>query len=475
MNHPSAVTGHQGGSPVSANQHTVTKRRYAVAGTGARAALYVDSLLGTHAPDGELVAWCEPNPARAAYYDAKLAAAAAPAVSTYGPDQLEAMIATEKVDAVIVTSPDHTHADIVSRVLKAGADVVLEKPMSVSEEGCRQIKSALDACDGSLAMTFNYRYAPRNTALKRVIASGAIGEVTAVHFEWMLDTVHGADYFRRWHRDKANSGGLLVQKASHHFDLVNWWLDDSPQTVFARGSLKFYGPAAAGIGMAGTPRPARGTPGAIGGPNPAATADPFLMDLRSDEKLRRLYLDGEAYDGYRRDQDCFAPGVTIEDTMSAMVGYRRGATLTYSLVAYAPWEGYRVAVTGTQGRAELDVVERAASLIGQDGEIVAGPGPHPSLPTTETGTAARRNGERLVVQTLWAPAHEIPIPKSDGDHGGGEAELLRDLFVGAGDDTWGRRAGWSDGLRSAAVGLAANRSMQTGTPVGTNELTIGEI
>lgn len=435
----------------------------------------MDGLLGPHAHDGDIVAWCEPNPARASFYDAKLAAAGAPAISTFAPDRLEEMVVAEKVDAVIVATPDHTHADIAARVLGAGADVVLEKPLAVSEEGCRQIGAALDRSDGSLVMTFNYRYAPRNTELKRLIASGAIGEVTAVHFEWMLDTVHGADYFRRWHRDKANSGGLLVQKASHHFDLVNWWLDDSPETVFARGGLKFYGPETAGIGIAGTPRPARGTPGAPGGPAPEAAKDPFLLDLRSDETLRELYLEGEKYDGYRRDQDVFSPGVTIEDTMSAMVGYRRGATLTYTLVAYAPWEGYRVAITGTKGRVELDVVERAATVVGADGEIAAAPSPDRALAVARVGTAARVQGQRLTVQNLWREAREVAIPQGEGAHGGGEAALLHDLFVGTGDDTLGRRAGGVDGLRSAAVGLAANRSMRTGTPVDVHELNIGRI
>ena len=57
----------------------------------------------------------------------------------------------------------------------------------------------------------------------------------------MLDTSHGADYFRRWHREKDKSGGLLVHKSTHHFDLVNWWLASSPKTVFAMGGLRFYG------------------------------------------------------------------------------------------------------------------------------------------------------------------------------------------------------------------------------------------
>ena len=51
--------------------------------------------------------------------------------------------------------------------------------------------------------------------------SGVIGNVVSVDFHWLLDTRHGADYFRRWHRNKRNSGGLLVHKATHHFDLVN--------------------------------------------------------------------------------------------------------------------------------------------------------------------------------------------------------------------------------------------------------------
>lgn len=64
-----------------------------------------------------------------------------------------------------------------------------------------------------------------------------------MHFEWLLNTEHGADYFRRWHRDKRNSGGLLVHKSTHHFDLVNFWLNSEPETVYAQGDLRFYGKA----------------------------------------------------------------------------------------------------------------------------------------------------------------------------------------------------------------------------------------
>jgi predicted dehydrogenase len=67
----------------------------------------------------------------------------------------------------------------------------------------------------------NYRFNPVHEQVYKQLASGTIGKVISVHFEWMLDTVHGADYFRRWHRLKEKSGGLMVHKSGHHFDLVS--------------------------------------------------------------------------------------------------------------------------------------------------------------------------------------------------------------------------------------------------------------
>ncbi len=82
--------------------------------------------------------------------------------------------------------------------------------------------------------------------------SGVIGDVMSVDFQWLLNTHHGADYFRRWHGNKANSGGLMVHKATHHFDLVNWWLSALPVSVHANGKREFYTPEMARrIGLQG--------------------------------------------------------------------------------------------------------------------------------------------------------------------------------------------------------------------------------
>ena len=145
-------------------------------------------------------------------------------VVTGPPDELERVIAETHADRVIITSPDYTHAGLIVRSLDAGVDVVVEKPLTIDPESTRQIAEAVERSGRQVVVTHNYRYSPRNSGLKELIKNGSIGTPLSVTFEWVLDTAHGADYFRRWHRDKANSGGLLIHKASHHFDLVNWLL-----------------------------------------------------------------------------------------------------------------------------------------------------------------------------------------------------------------------------------------------------------
>ena len=95
-------------------------------------------------------------------------------------------------------------------------------------------------------------------------------------------------------------------------------------------------------------------------PEIAAGTSMVFMDRPADN------LDAEVADGYHRDQNVFAPGVTIEDDMAVLARYSTGATMTYHLTAYAPWEGYLVMVNGSRGRLELEVVESDFSSVGSD-------------------------------------------------------------------------------------------------------------
>jgi len=438
------------------------RERYAIIGTGHRSQMYIDAIAGPHADAAELVAWSDTNQGRLDYSEQRLAAAGVEAPVRYATERLEDMITAERVSRVIITTPDHTHAGLISRSLLAGADVVVEKPLTIDEAGIRLIREAIATSGRSVLTTFNYRYSPRNSALKEVILSGRIGQVTSVQFEWVLDTMHGADYFRRWHRQKELSGGLLVHKASHHFDLVNWWLDAAPARVYVSGGLRFYGAENArkrGVG----PRPERGSA--------ADSGDPFSLDLRKDDRLRAMYLDAEQYDGYRRDRDVFDEGITIEDNLSAVVDYDSGVSLSYSLNAHSPWEGYRVVVNGTEGRAELEVVERAAVVTDDQGDVVLDPS---ATEVDAAGGGVRRTGEQLIVQRHWQGAEVVEIPQGAGAHGGGDAILLSQLFNRVTDDPPLQRiAGFDAGVRAIVVGIAGNRSLRTGQAVAVAELDLG--
>jgi predicted dehydrogenase len=430
-----------------------SRLRYALVGAGARADLYTRAIAVDHADDAELVALADPNQARLDAHNRRLASLGAAPVPAYDAADFLAMLDKERVDVVVVTTVDRVHDEYIVAALEAGRDVVTEKPMTVDVPRCRRILDAVRRTGRRLTVTFNYRYNPLHERVRELLASGEIGEIASVHFEWLLDVRHGADYFRRWHRDKANSGGLLVHKASHHFDLVNWWISAAPATVFAAGRLFFYGPE--GGSRHGYARDYERAHGARG-----ATDDPFALRLADHPRLTELYLEAEHEDGYHRDQNVFAPGVTIEDDLAVLVRYSSGATMSYHLTAYAPWEGYRIAFNGSRGRLELEVVENNFVAPGAAGAVK---GLHGTDVAEEDGWA------RLTVHPFWQPPREIPVEFTRGGHGGADGRMAAVLFGGR-PDPMGRTATERDGALALLTGLAANESMATGRAVDVADL-----
>jgi predicted dehydrogenase len=423
------------------------KHRHAIVGTGARSGMYARAIVVAYGDRHELVGLCDTNRTRMRWCNANYRKWGLPAdVPMYHADDFDRMVEVERPDTVIVTSIDRTHHHYIVRAMELGCDVITEKPMTTDAESCRGILDAVERTGRKLRVAFNYRYSPIRGTVKELLMEGTIGDVKAVHFEWLLDTRHGADYFRRWHRDKRDSGGLIVHKASHHFDLVNWWLDSSPQRVFGFGSLAFYGrDNARDRGV--TTFYERGTG------DPAAAGDPFALDLSANRVTRGLYLDAEHEDGYRRDQSVFGGGISIEDTMNLAVRYRSGAQMSYTLSAYCPWEGYRVAFIGTRGRIELDDREQAY-VDAVDGTI---------------GESLRAS-QRIVVHPHWAKPFEVAPPSAVGEHGGGDALLLEDIFGDPSPDPLGRAADHVAGARSILTGIAANASFESGLPVDVDDI-----
>ena len=418
------------------------KKRYVQVGVGGRARMYYSAIATTYKDTAELVAFCDVNRTRMEYANEILETEYGYGkVKMYGAEDFEKMILEQKPDCVIVTSIDRTHHRYTIKAMELGCDVISEKPMTTDAKKCQEIIDCIERTGKSLRVTFNYRYAPHNTKMRELIMKGTVGRITQVHFEWILNTSHGADYFRRWHRDKRNSGGLLVHKATHHFDLVNFWLGTYPTRVFALGDLKFYGRENA------EERGVTKFYSRVNGQERLAAGDPFALTMKGNENLERLYLNAECDDGYIRDQSVFGDNISIEDTMNVLVSYANGAQLSYSLNAYSPYEGFRVAVTGTEGRIEMNVTESV---------YVNGSG----APANE-GVV---NSKKITVYPMFGTPYEVEIEEGIGGHGGGDKVLLNDIFGIPEYDPYNRAASHIDGAMSILTGIAANKSIATGMP-----------
>ena len=437
------------------------KKKYVLVGTGGRCSMYLDAIARDFTDVAEICALCDTNQTRMNFRRDQLKEKfGIGPLPTYKAADFDQMIADIKPDKVIVTSMDRTHHKYICRAMELGCDVVTEKPMTVDAEKCQQIIDTKNRTGRDLIVTFNYRYSPRNTKIKELLMSGIAGEITSVTFEWLLDTSHGADYFRRWHRNKNNSGGLLVHKSTHHFDLMNWWLDSTPKTVFCMADLKFYGKEnAEKRGVTEFYSRSRGSA--------VAAKDPFALHIDENDKdseMMKLYYDAEHEDSYYRDQSVFGDGISIEDNMNVMVRYENNTVMNYCLYAHAPWEGYRVCFNGTKGRLEFNIVER--SFVDAEGEEdFARPG------MRELAEDKADIVPEIIFQPLWGKAQEIPYEKGDkSGHGGGDALLLSHVFRGAANDPLGLAAGYVDGAKSILTGIAANISIKTGLPVTVKDL-----
>ena len=208
-------------------------KRYVLVGCGSRGInAYAKPMVKSYNGSAKLVGVYDINYKRAEAVS-EICGKKIPAFSDF-----DEMLEKTNPDVVIVTTIDATHHLYATRAMEKGCDVIIEKPLATTPEAAIAIRDTAERTGRNARVTFNLRFSPSLLKIKETVQSGIIGDVHSVHFQWMLDTVHGADYFRRWHRERKNSGSLLVHKSTHHFDLVNWFLDDEPEAVNAFGTRK---------------------------------------------------------------------------------------------------------------------------------------------------------------------------------------------------------------------------------------------
>jgi predicted dehydrogenase len=403
------------------------RRRVAMVGTGHRgSSMWGRDLAANYSDVLEFVGLADTNPKRMAAAK-ELMGVGCPTFTSF-----DEMVERTKPEVLMVTTVDSTHVEYITRALDRGIDVITEKPMVTDE---KQVKAVLDAEKRNkrkIIVAFNYRYAPKHQKIKEIIQSGEIGPVTSVDFSWYLDTSHGADYFRRWHRLKSRGGSLWVHKATHHFDLINWWLGADPVEVNAFGELRVYGKA----------NPFRFTHCR---PCPHKAKCPFYWDMTKNERLMKLYAQAEDVDGYHRDGCVFREDIDIWDTMNALVKYSNGAQMSYSLNASMPIEGYRLAFNGERGRLEIRDYERQPWKVEESSEM-------------------------HLIKNFSGKREKIEVKHGEGGHGGGDNRLRDVIFRGVRMPEYMRLPDSRAGAMSVLTGVAARTSIDKRRPVKISEL-----
>lgn len=419
-------------------------KRVVIAGAGVRALGWAKGIIDRCQGHSELVALYDINGKRMEGFCALINKQ----IPSY--TDFEKMLRETKPTVLLICTPDYTHPDLVDMGFAAGLDIVTEKPMGMSRDAIHRILAAEKKYNKKITVGFNYRFIPYPTAVRQVMMEKPVGEIKHVSAQYYLDYVHAREYFHRWHAQLKYSGGLLVHKATHHFDILNWYIDDEPTEVFAFGSLQKYGAKGPYRGERCSTCPHAGEcPEVL-----KETLEDADLNPGSDGDIfKKLYFDAEHEDGYFRDQCVFGNHVDIYDSMNVLVKYRNGAQMSYALNAFAPWQGYRYTFTGTKGVVEVSCIDTAPSFMA-DG--TPAPEDFKKRNTIQIVTGTNRKDITL---------NEIQIDKVDAPHGGGDYAMFEQIFGAGGADPLGRIAGSRAGAASAMIGIGADESIISGMPV----------
>lgn len=409
-------------------QKSSRKKRLAIVGTGHRAT----GMFGRKMKEGyrdyvQYVGLCDINPGRVKY-----------ARQYIGLDcpvftDFDKMVKETRPEILLVTTVDSTHHEYIVKGLEYGLKVITEKPMTTDEAKVQAILDAERRTGNQAIVTFNYRYSPHRARIKELLMENAIGHIRSVDFNWYLNTEHGPRYFRRWHGLRDTGGTLLVHKSTHHFDLLNWWLDSDPEEVFGHGALEFFGKNGSFRSQK-----CRGCP--------HKNKCDFFYDITEHKHYMGLYVANEKYDGYLRDACIWRDEIDIFDKMSVLIKYANKVQVTYSLTTLSPYEGYRIAFNGTKGRLETWIQEKQPWPMNDYDEL----------------RLTRNFGNTELIQ----------IPHEEGGHGGGDIRLKDKLFKDPDmPDALKQSAGSRDGAMSVLIGIAARKSIDTGKPIRIADLT----
>lgn len=150
-----------------------------------------------------------------------------------------ALLDAEPLGGVIIGSPNEFHLEHLRAFAGRRVPVLLEKPLDATFERICDVVRFAAAYPAPILVGHCMRFAPILRAAKTMLARGDIGQVCSVRF--VQNCHYGNGIFHGWRRERACSGGQLIEKATHDFDIMLWFLETWPQTVAALAGRHAFG------------------------------------------------------------------------------------------------------------------------------------------------------------------------------------------------------------------------------------------
>lgn len=138
-------------------------------------------------------------------------------------------------DAYVIASPNHTHFEILSDLLSTGRPILAEKPLCTSLDDCRKVVARAEASRSPVWVAMEYRYMPPVARLLRELQGGTAGRLHMISIR-----EHRYPFLKKigdWNRFSAKSGGTLVEKCCHFFDLMRLIAGSEPVRLYASGAM----------------------------------------------------------------------------------------------------------------------------------------------------------------------------------------------------------------------------------------------
>lgn len=320
------------------------------------------------------------------------------------------------IDGVIITSPDYAHEEQAIAAFEAGKHVFLEKPIAITIEGGKNVLRKRDESGKTLLVGFVLRYNELYKKMKEIIGSGIIGEVKT---GWVLHSVgSGSDwYFHDWHGTMKNTGGLLLQKGSHDFDIINWIINSKAKNIAAFGSRDLFG----------------------GNKPDALTCNKCNEKNKCTEAVSGRYeilrtsdgIEEKVLSNFGRNRCAFRKEIDVLDNHQVIIEYENGVKVSYMECHYTPDDNREYTFIGTKGKLKLD---DAANTI----------------------NVQFRHGMYDRMETLT-----YSNLQSGEVHGGGDKHIL-DEFVNALKTGYNPKTGGEEGLEAIKIGIKAHESIRKG-------------